>query len=160
MTKKIKYLKDSIINSLLNKEEMKEFTAYIISDLLKIPFKDVYKNLKIESNRINNNINLKNSITDNMYSLEKDLVNIEVNYNFTVESQNKNVRYMCQLLLNQVKVGDRDICKKVHQININAFDIFGEEDFLYKSTLRDEKYNKVRNELIEIYDINMKKLKI
>lgn len=149
------FLKDEVINTILGNEKFKDYTSAIISAVIEVPYEEVYKNLQYKSNRINENIKLKNSITDNMYSLENDVVNIEINYNYSKETVNKNMRYLCHLLIDQVSPGEKDLYKNVIQININNYDFFKKGEFIYKSTLREEKYNIKRSELMEIYDINM-----
>lgn len=153
------FLKDTVINSLLGKEECKDFVAAIISEVMKLPYDKVKDNLRIKGNYINTNVNRKNSVADNMYNIEDGVINIEINYSCTKESVNKNMRYLCNLLLDQVDIGKKDIYDKVTQININNYDYFKKGEFIYHSTLRDEKYNLERSDLLEIYDINMEYLR-
>lgn len=153
------FLKDAVVNSLLGGEEYKDYVAAIISEVLGMPYETIKSSLKIRANRINTNINRKNSIADNMYSIYGHVINIEINYTDTKESKNKNMRYVFNLILDQVEVGDKDIYEKVIQININNYDFFKKGKFIYHSTLREEKNNLKRSDLFEIYDINMEFLR-
>lgn len=154
-----KYLRDEVVNLVLSRERHKRYVSSIIGAILKMDVDDVYDNLIYISNRVNDNINYKYSYVDNVYNLKEKVVNIEINYIKSTESINKNMRYICNLLLKQVRPGDKDIYNGVIQININNYDFFGKEKFIYKSGIYEENLNLTRSDLIKIYDINMDYLK-
>ena len=68
--------------------------------------------------------------------------------------------YVCQLLLKQVKSSKDYVkkLKKVHQINLNAYDIAGDNRFVVVSKVIDVKTRKELHPLLEIHDINLEKL--
>ncbi len=72
--------------------------------------------------------------------------------------KSKNMRYVYQLILRQVKRGEKDIYKKVWQINLNAFDYFKKGMFIYRSYIMEESLHIKRSDEIEIIDINLEKL--
>ncbi len=153
------FLKDEIVNSILSDERFKDYISSIISAVIGMPYDEVFNNLTLRSVRVNDNINTKNSIVDNLYNLDNDIVNIEINYYSSQTSMNKNMRYICNLFLSQVHPGEADRYKKIRQININNFDYFHQGEFIYKSNVREEKTNMIRSEFFEIYDINMEYLR-
>jgi len=84
------------------------------------------------------------------------LINIEVNFNNKERVQNKNMKYVCQLVLRQTKVNNKELnIKPIYQININNFDIFKKERFVYQSYLMEKEFHMKRSELFQIIDINM-----
>ncbi len=84
--------------------------------------------------------------------------NIEINYNMSKEVEYKNICYVCNLILRQIKPGYSNRYKDilpVIQINLNNYDQFGKESFIYVSKLMEETYKIVRNDSIKIVDINL-----
>lgn len=62
------------------------------------------------------------------------------------------------MLLKQIRPG-RDLkytsIKKIRQINLNNYDYYGKNKFIYKTTLMEEELHVMRNDLIEIIDIDI-----
>lgn len=150
------YLKDKIVNILLTSKETRCYTEAIISKALDIPLEIVKDNLELMSPRISENINNQYSMVDALYENNTSIINIEVNYRNTISGRNRNVKYVCNLLLNQMKINDKKIkLKPVYQININNYDIFKAGKFIYKSYLMEESIYQKRDNSICIVDINM-----
>ena len=88
------------------------------------------------------------------------LVNVEINSNKSESKRLKNDMYVCQLLLKQIS-SSKDYLKKlkkVHQINLNAYDIAGDDRFIVVSKVLDVVTHKELHPLFEIHDINLAKL--
>ena len=154
------YLKDKIVNIILTSKETRRYTESIIAKALDIPLYIVKDNLELLTPRINNNVNTQYSVVDALYENNTSIINIEVNYVKHKKNQNKNMKYICQLLLRQTKTNDKGYkLKPIYQININNYDVFNENKFIYKSYLMEESLHKKRSDLISIIDINVDFLK-
>ena len=63
---------------------------------------------------------------------------------------------ICHLILRQNTIGSKySKIKPITQININNFDVFNKDEFVYVSKLLEMTYHKLRSDLIQIYDINL-----
>jgi len=158
--KKHLYLRDKIINIILTSKDTRCYVEAIIASSLGIP-KDIVKdNLELLSPRINSNINTQYSTVDALYESNQSIINIEINFNNDKRLQNKNMKYICHLLLKQFKINDKDLeLKPIYQININNYDIFKENRFIYRSYIMEESLHIKRDDLISVIDINMDFLK-
>lgn len=163
MVKKRELLNDVIAKKIFAEENFGiRYVAEIISYLLKLDNKDVLKNLKMIHPNISYNSNIVDSTTDLTYLYDKNYINIEINYFLGELSNIKNYAYICQLYLRDIKRSKdykKRINKKIIQINIDGYDYFQKDEFIYKSTMREEKYNIEEKFLIEIYHINVEKLR-
>ncbi len=157
MSTKTKFLRDDVANRILTDASLKDYVVRIISASTNIKREDI-EDIKLYSPRINTNSNIKASNVDAIYENDKNIINLEVNMTESKSSQNKNMRYVFQLILKQVKKGDEDIYKKVWQININAFDIYKQDKFIYHSCIMEENLFLKRGDNLEIIDINLAKL--
>lgn len=105
--------------------------------------------------RINASVNTKYSIADVILENNTSIINIEINYVDTETGQVKNLRYICNLILRQIPIGMEDKIKPIYQININNYDIFKKDKFIYRSYLMEEKLHIKRDDFITIIDINV-----
>ncbi len=153
---KPKFLRDEVANIILTDESLIDYIVCIVSASTNIKKEDIL-DIKLFSPRINTNSNTKASNVDAIYENDKNIINIEVNMNESNLGTSKNMRYVYQLVLKQVKKGDKDKYKKVLQINLNAFDYFKKDEFIYHSCIMEEKFHIKRSEEIEIVDINLEK---
>lgn len=64
------------------------------------------------------------------------------------------MRYVCHLLLKEANKKHQDI-KPIYQININNYDIFNKNRFIYKSIIMESEIHKVRYDYLSIIDINV-----
>ena len=155
MTKKgqKRYLSDRATKELF---QIKEFRDKIIGGILGDKFtKNELQALDI---RINNNANFRDSQVDFGYRNKSGIVNVECNYDYSKESENKNFTYINQLVLSQTKHSTYfkySNLKDVSQININNFDIHNKGKFIYSAGVIDKEIHKVRSSLITIYDVNV-----
>ena len=152
--KEKKYLRDKIVNIILTDESCREYVESIISAALNIPLEIVKDNLILETNRINYNTNLKYNYVDAIYENNTSIINIEINYNNSKSVRIKNMRYVCHLLLKEANKKHQDI-KPIYQININNYDIFNKNRFIYKSIIMESEIHKVRYDYLSIIDINV-----
>ncbi len=154
---KPKFLRDDVASRILTDESLIDYIVCIVSASTNIKKEDI-EDIKLFSPRINTNSNTKASNVDAIYENDKNVINIAVNMNESNLGTSKNMRYVYQLVLKQVKKGDKDKYKKVLQINLNAFDYFKKDEIIYHSCIMEEKFNLKRSEEIEIVDINLEKL--
>ena len=154
--KKPNYLKDKYAKKILKEEDCKEYVASIIASVLDLPKDYVIENLKLLNDEININENLKEQEADAIFNLDERIVNIEINYNNSIKLQTKNTSYIAQLYLTQIKPGENyPKIKPIIQINLNNYDLFDQNEFIYRSVVMDTKHHMIRNKDIEIYDINI-----
>ena len=158
--KKQVYLKDKIVNILLTDKDTRCYTEAIIANALDIPIEIVKDNLELVTPRINNNVNTEYSIVDAQYENQTLIINIEVNYRNTAIGRNRSMKYVCHLMLKQIKTYGKNIqLKPIYQININNYDIYKKDKFVYRSYMMEEKLHIKRDNMISIIDINMDFLK-
>lgn len=112
----------------------------------------------LKTPRINSNINTKNSYVDAIFESDTYIINIEINYNKGRVSKEKNLRYICHMVLKQNEIGKIKKLKPITQININNYDYFNKDEFIYKSYIMEEKSHRKRDDFITIIDINIDKL--
>ena len=154
----IKYLNDKVIKKALAKEnkDIRNYMARIISDVTNIPYEDLENNLELVYPEVGYNSNLVNSEVDLIFKNEVLYFNFEINYGSSTILKIKNLSYLFQLSLRQVKKwSDYAFIHPVIQININSYDPYGYGDFLYESQMMVKKYQIVHNEQLTIYDINL-----
>jgi len=150
--KEKKYLKDKIANIIFTDESCKEYVESVVSAALNIPLEIVKDNLILKTNRINNNLSTKYSYVDAIYENNTSIINIEINYNNTKSLRNKNMRYVCQLLLKGLN--NKEI-KPIYQININNYDVYNKNRFIYRSVIMKKDLHKIRDDYLSIIDINV-----
>lgn len=151
------FLRDEVSTIILR--DQLDYAASIVAASLNIDFNYVRRNLELDNNRINKNINTKYSEVDAIYKNDYIYINIEVNTYKSITTDKKNFRYICNLILKQVPPSKKDSFKKIYQININDYDIFKENRFIYKSSILEENLHIKRNDFISIIDINLEYLR-
>ena len=157
--KEKRFLRDDIANIILTDESCRGYVEELISKALEIDINLIKDKLELRTPRINSTINSKYSIADAIYESDDIIINLEVNYNKGRISEEKNIRYISHLVLKQTKTGKINKLKPINQININNYDVFGKNEFIYRSSIMEEKYHKVRDNFIKIIDINVDKLR-
>lgn len=149
-------LRDKIAGIIFTNEDCRDYVIKVVSVALDIKENIIRSNLKLITPRINTNINIKYNYVDAVYENDSSIINIEINFQNSNKLQNKNLRYVCQLVLKQDLSGTKNIkLKPIYQININNFDHFKKGKFIYKSSIREESYNLKRDDFITIIDINV-----
>ncbi|MBQ3021188.1 MAG: hypothetical protein IJD92_03085 [Bacilli bacterium] len=158
MKNDIKFINDKVVKKILTseEEENREYLVRIISGVTGIDKTLLKDNIKLVTNEISSNINTVNSVVDAVFDDNREYINIEINYNYSKTTIVKNNIYVYHMILRQVKKSkDYKKVTPVIQININGYDLFGKNDFLYKTQMKEMKYNLIRDEMITVYDINL-----
>ena len=133
---------------------------YVIKYILALEQKENIEILSYEVlyPEINTFKNLKDRVTDAYGVLNTSeglvLLNTEFNCNYTNESFLKNLVYICHMLLKYADVSSGKVYTKCIQININNFDVYGEEKFVYKEEIF-PKYRDKENVMLTRYNINV-----
>lgn len=161
MNQKIKskermYLKDTVAAKIFTDESCREYLITFIAVCLEMDPEDVRKNLRILDPKISLNKNIKNQVVDTVVENDTSIINIEINYNARKESMIKNTRYVAHLMLRNLLPGKKYLeSKEIYQINLNNFDMYNKNEFIYHTFTRDAKYNIFREGYAKIIDINL-----
>lgn len=155
------YIRDDVVKRLFtSSSEGLEYLTLIISAALKMPLELISVKLQLKHPDIGVNENVVNSETDIILENDEIFVNVEINANNSPSLQRKNFSYICHLILRQTPISKdfKTKLKKIYQININAFDILGNDDFVVISKILDVKSHKELRPYFTIIDINLEKL--
>lgn len=155
--RKLKYLNDKVIKKILSKEtkEMRMFVARIISGVTDIPVEEL-DHLEMLHPEVGVDSSLINSTLDVVYKEDNLYFSIKVNYGKSKTWKKKNLSYMYQLSLRDLKNYKKyQSSSQIIQIDINSFDSVGKGDFLYKVGLCYEKYQELYSDAFTIYEINL-----
>jgi len=154
------YLKDKVAKILFTSKETREFTEELIAKAIDVPISVVKNNLELLPTSVNHNINIQYSEADALYENNTSIINIEINYVNYKTLDMKNMKYVCHLMLNQMKINEGyKKLKPIYQICINNFDIFKKDKFIYRSYIMEETLHEKRNDMMSIIDINIDYLK-
>ncbi len=106
MSKRVKpkFLRDEVASRILTDKTLIDYIVCIVTASTNIKKEDI-EDIKLFSPRINTNSNTKASNVDAIYENDKNIINIEVNMNESNLGTSKNMRYVYQLILRQVKKG-------------------------------------------------------
>ena len=156
---KIPIISDAMFNAMLNNENKKQYVSLIISEVLKVSYKEIYESIifvkeKLDKERI---IELGKEV-DLVCKINNEIVGIEMNNNPSKRSLERNISYAADLYKSKMIKGKAYEYNKVVQININNF-TFGNEETINEYYLRDNKgeifTDKIR--FIHIYLPNIRK---
>ena len=159
MFEELVLLNDKIIKKLLsgNTTILKQYVKKIIEEIIE---KKIEEEIKLVHPNVGINKHIVNSEVDIVYETDDAYYNIEVNKDYSKKLDKKNLAYLHQLSLRSIKKAkEYSQGKKVIQINLDNYDRFKENKFVYKTSLMEESIYAKRNEEIEIYDINLDYLK-
>ena len=158
--KKIIPLTSNIMfKELFGKVENKEATAYLLSTLFELDYKEVLENIKYQNTNLEiNNIQDYKFETDVIVTLNNEIsINIEMNKEYWKGIENRNLIYATNLFASQFKKGSKKegfkYAKKVIQININNYNYPKEREYAV-GIIKDIETNEVMSEMIQIYHIN------
>ncbi len=156
-TKPKVFLNDKIAKKILKNEKLgKQFSARIISDLIGADYEEVYNNITLSSEEIAFSSLTIDSTADSIYYNDATYFNIEINAH-NIESKPKQLEsYTYQLYLGQLHThGDYNKLKKIVQINIDAYDLYGYNEFMYNIFLTEQKHHFIASDSIQIYHLNL-----
>lgn len=150
------FLRDVVATKILKAEECREYLASIIAAVLEIDKNYVLNNLKLLDTEVSQNIHNKDQEVDILVENQEMVVNIEINTLNTKQSRMKNNAYIAQLIIKQTFPGKLYNIKPIVQINVDCFDAYLKNEFIYHSVMMEEKYHiKRMDSNIDIYDINL-----
>ncbi len=157
-----KFLRDYYATKLLRDKDSKDYLIAIIAAALKLEPKDIEEDFELVDIKLGLSENSKNSEADLVAQNKDFYYNIEINYSVhKIETDYKNISYICALVLKQLKPGKinryKDL-KPIIQINLNDYDQFKDERFIYVSRYFEEESMKPRDNLTKIIDINLEYL--
>ncbi len=155
-------LNDKIVKKIFTSDEElgKKVILRILSDILKVPVKKLDDDFEIVYPKIGLNKRNINSEADLVYKNKKAYFSIEFNYNNYPTLVNKNFSYVCLLYLKDIKnKEDYSNIKEVYSINIDGFDYYGHDEFIYESEMRERKIGIPLGIKIKYYNINFAYLK-
>ena len=154
-------MNDRVVKKLFTSTKVgKRYSAAVIANVLNLDEEDVYNNLEYIHPEISSNASIVNSTADTVYISDKTYIDIEFNMIDGPSNRVKNEAYIVHLYLRQLKNHkDYKNLKKVIQINIDNFDFYGKNKFLYHSMMMELKLHLIENESIEIYHINLPNLR-
>ncbi len=135
MIKEKTFLRDIIITKLLKAEECREYLASIIAAVLKIEKNYVMENLRLLDTEVSQNIHNKDQEVDVIAENNEMIINIEINTVNTRQSRIKNNTYIAQLILRQTAPGKIYNIKPIVQINVDCFDVYMKNEFIYHSVM-------------------------
>lgn len=152
-------LTDKFAKNLFNTKIGKKYLAKLISLIIGTPVEVLSQSLIPLNPDISVHPDVVNSKADLVFENDDIFVNIEINFAKSLKLNNKNEIYLHQLIVRQV-ASDKDYngIKKVYQINLNGYDEFSRDEFIYRSKVLETKYNVERYQNLEIIDINLYKL--
>ena len=159
MQEKKSLINDKVVKKLFTSgsKTSEEYLLKIISGVTDIPYDKLKEDFQIIYPEVGVNTNYINHISDLVYENNDTYFSIEINKSDYPGLVTKNFAYVCSLYLRQIKnKKDYPNLKKIYSINIDNFDIFNKNEFIYKSYMKEEKYNIIRQG-INIYciDINL-----
>ena len=155
-------LNDKIVKKIFTSDEElgKKVILRILSDILKIPVKKLDDDFEIVYPEIGLNKYNINSEADLVYKNKKAYFSFEFNYNNYQSLLNKNFSYVCLLYVKDIKnKEDYSNIKEVYSINIDGFDYYGYDEFIYESEMRERKIGIPLGIKIKYYNINLAHLK-
>ena len=155
-------MRDDIVKSMFtNPRTGKKFSASIIAHTIGADEEEIYNNLEYVHPLIRENANTVKSEADTVYETDKTLINIEFNKSSGNRTFTKNQAYICQLYLRQLPTDKSyEFLKPIIQINIDGYDYFNGNKFIYHSMLMETSLHIVENRNIEIYHINLPYLRL
>ena len=150
-------LTDSVAKKIFKNSVIgKEYSARIVSTILKMPYEKVYQNLYLVSEDISFSSKTVQSTADVMFSDNTILLNIEINYFNGPTKKVQMNSYVYQLYLGQItSYKEYSNVKKVIQIIIEDTDFFKLNDFVYSIAFMERKHGITDDEKIERYRINL-----
>lgn len=152
-------LTDKFAKILFNTKVEQKYLTKLISLIIDTPVELLGQSFIPLNPHISVHPDVVSSEVDLVYENGDIFVNLEINFHDSLKLNNKNQVYLYQLILRQVS-SDKDYTniKKVFQINLNGYDEFKRNEFIYRSKVIEEKYNIERYDNLEIIDINLYKL--
>ena len=155
-------LSDRIVKKLftIGSKASEDFLYLIISKAIKVPIENLKRDFKIMHPQIALNDKMINSEADLVYENDKIYISLEINYSDYKSLSKKNFSYVCCLYLRDLLPNsDYKDLKEIYSINIDGFDYFGQNKFIYESEMIEKDLLMSRNLGVHYIDINLEYLK-
>lgn len=137
--KKISTMYDSMFKAMLFNHNRIKYSCKLLSYYLNISYETLLKTLKLGKNELDKKQSDEKAERSDYVAYIGDIcINIEVNFNDSLEAIKRNQEYRNRLYSKEVKVGSEYQYTKVFQININNFAFAGKEKSKYLYFFRDE----------------------
>ena len=161
MNNNIKLINDKVIKKIFTDYNSgKRYSARVISTLLDLDEDEIYNSIESIHPRIGVNKELVDSEADTIYETNKRIISIEYNLTKGERTNIKNGAYICELYIKQLPNSKSyNKLKPITQINIDNYDYFDKDEFIYHSVFMEQSLHIVDNKYIEIYHINLPKLR-
>ena len=157
---KIPLVSDTMFHVMINNSSKKKYSAYLISLVLGLEYKEVYSSLIFVNNKLDREKYKDSSKTvDFVCRLNGKIIGIEMNNNSTKEALERNISYAADLYKSKMVSGEKYNYETVLQININNFTFEGNNKIMEEYSLRNEEGEEFTKKLkyIHIYLPNIKK---
>ena len=149
-------INDKYIKKLFSDPSMEGYVKKVISLVTDIALKELNHGFKMLHLDIGVGRNTVDSEADLIYIYRDAYINMEMNMVYSKTLDTKNYVYTNQLFLRDISSSkDYQNVLKVIQINIDNYDRFGKNLFVYQSVVMESKTYIERNNYLEIYDINL-----
>ena len=154
-------MNDLVVRPLLkNSPVAHELVSRIISEVINIPYDEIYHNLKyINDDRLFSS-KIVDAKTDVMLETKKYFINIEICYTNGNTRNRQMDTYNYELYLSQAyKTSDYNNMKQIIQIMIENYDYFGNDEFKYEVVFMEKNLHLTEDNFITKYHINLALLK-
>lgn len=151
------FLKDDVARKIFTSlPSSLNYASLIISKVLNIPYEEVKNNLVPGSNLLANFKTQVNQEADVVYSLDKQWIDIEINYNKYRDGLVKSALYTATLMIRDIRFKkDYSTYKRPILIQLDGYQRFKKKKFIYRSsTLENDSHEEIE-EMPVIYDINL-----
>jgi len=119
---KISIVSDSMFNAMLNNEDRKKFSAYLISMILNVSFDEIFNTLKFVNNKLDKNKSIeKNRTVDYLYKINGEYICIEMNNIYSPTRLERNISYASDIYKKNMKTGVPYDYNYSIQIDLNNF---------------------------------------
>ena len=147
---------DAVFKAFMLSEETKKYKTKLISEITGIK-EEILENAKYTSKELKkNNKKEKTYKTDIIVTVEKSIINIEMNKDYYKGINNKNNQYINKIKSEIYDKGETyKENKKTIQINIDNYDQYKEKRLIYKFMIMEEKSHIIGDEYYEKYHINL-----
>ena len=150
---KIPIVSDTMFLAMINNEKRKKYAAYLIAEVLEVPYEDVYNNLIFVKEKLDQyKYKEKGKTVDFVCKLNGEIIGIEMNNNNKVKPLlERNISYAADLYKSDLHKGEVYHYNKVIQININNFSFKGNNKVIEKYFLKNEEGEIFTDKLEFIY---------
>ena len=157
-TTKKKLINDEVVKKIFSSgsEASQEYLLKIVSLATEIPYEKLKKGFRLIHPNAGVNANTVDSELDIAFESDEYFVSFEINLGKSKTVDVKNGSYTIVLYLRQLTSSkEYKNLKPVYQVNLDDFDYFGKDRFLYFSELKERESNDPRHLDLYVIDINL-----